>query len=77
MKKILFSKALALVFVLSNVMSYAQGGPPPPPDPQVESGGIGGIQTTPIDNYVGLLLLLGIVFILISVKHKFKQINKI
>lgn len=71
----LTKKVYSLLFLLINILSFAQSVPPPPDNP--ESGDIGAYPASPIDNYVFILFLVAIsmisFFVLKSKNNKILQ----
>lgn len=74
MKNILKKRLLILFLLVSGFVLNAQTPPPPPPE-SPEGGDIGGIST-PIDNYLYFLFVVGIIFIFYTLKKQSK-LNRI
>jgi len=72
MKNILLKKTYYLLFLLVNVLSFAQSVPPPPENP--ESGDIGGYPASPIDAYTFVLFLVAFAMIVYFAAKSNKRI---
>ena len=70
----LLKKAQCVLFILLNILSFAQSVPPPPENP--ESGGIGGYPASPIDAYTLLLFFVGVfVIVMVTLRSRLKSVQ--
>ncbi|MGC4128847.1 MAG: hypothetical protein QM564_04645 [Bergeyella sp.] len=74
MKNILNKKLAALLLLVYGFMLNAQT--PPTPDEGTEAGDIGGMRQ-PIDDYIGILMVAGVVLIALIMLSKRKKISNI